>query len=88
MLLMLFAAWAQAQQVVLLNENFDSGTTTMVSSGAPGWTIVSNLWKSAGNSMNGQYGTGTTSYLTSPTLDFTGNPFVFLDFNQIGRAHV
>ncbi len=84
MLMVLFASLAQAQLTTVFQENFD-GTVQMTSAGTPGWTVDPALQVTPSNSMNGKYGTSNSSTLTTPAMNFTGNPFVFLDFDQIGK---
>ncbi len=90
MLPVLFAVLAQAQVDTLLNENFNGGTTNMISNclpagGGGGWTIDNTLWSTPPNSLNGSYVTNDSCFLVSPLMDFTAYQFVFLDFNHIAK---
>ncbi len=78
----LFALTAKAQTTAFA-ENFDGSTSSMISSGVPGFNVTAGFFNSSPKSTLGQFSNGGEVTLTSPSFSTTGNNFVILTFNHI-----
>src|SRR5687767_3790509 len=73
-------------QITIFQENFDAATHSMVSTGSPGFGVITSYFNTSPKSINGQFSAGTESTLETPALSFAGFSYVVLSFNHICKV--